>query len=245
MKKHKLKEFELSQAYLFFWDKLEKANFFLENVLETVDEPLDGRVLQRLMESPVGDGGQWDMVCNLVNKYGLVPQALYPDSFNAMNSSAMGTLITTKLRENALRLREQAKSKEQSSLAATKNAMLREIHLILTLMLGPPPAPDKKFDWEFNDRDGKFNKISVTPLQFSQELSKSSVVRACGGADVHQLFSLVHDPRNEYETLLSVDRLGNVWGGLPIRYVNVKMSTLKQACITMLQKGLPGKPITF
>ncbi len=72
MKKHNLKEFELSQAYLFFWDKLEKANYFLESVLDTVDEPLDGRLLQALMSSPVGDGGQWDMVANLVEKYGLV-----------------------------------------------------------------------------------------------------------------------------------------------------------------------------
>ncbi|KAB8349445.1 hypothetical protein FH972_023472 [Carpinus fangiana] len=239
MKKHKLKEFELSQAYLFFWDKLEKANYFLENVLDTVDEPLDGRILQTLMQSPVGDGGQWDMVANLVNKYGLVPQTLYPDSFNAMNSSAMGSLITTKLREDALRLREQAKSNEKSSLAATKSAMMREIHLILTLMLGPPPSPKETFDWEFYDRDGKLHKLSTSPLAFSQELSSSTAMRLCGGTDVHQLFSLVHDPRNEYETLLSVERLGNVWGALPIRYVNVKMSTLKKACIQMLRKGMP------
>lgn len=72
MKKYDLAAFELSQAYLFFWDKLEKANYFLENVLETSEEALDGRLVQTLMQSPVGDGGQWDMVANLVNKYGLV-----------------------------------------------------------------------------------------------------------------------------------------------------------------------------
>ena len=72
MKKYNLKEFELSQAYLFFWDKLEKANYFLEQILDTVEEPLDGRLVQELLSSPVGDGGQWDMVANLVEKYGLV-----------------------------------------------------------------------------------------------------------------------------------------------------------------------------
>ena len=86
MKRHNLDKFELSQAYLFFYDKLEKANFFLENILDTVGEELDGRLVKELMSQPVGDGGQWDMVYNLVHKYGLVPQVLYPDSFNAMNS---------------------------------------------------------------------------------------------------------------------------------------------------------------
>ena len=158
MKKHNLKEFQLSQAYLFYWDKLEKANYFLESVLDTLDLPLDGRLLQDLFTSPVGDGGQWDMVANLVEKYGLVPQTLYPDSYNAMNSSTMSKLITTKLREDALRLRDLASSsKSGSSLAAAKQLMMREIHLILTLMLGPPPSPDKEFTWEYYDKDGKFH----------------------------------------------------------------------------------------
>lgn len=76
MRKYNLDSFELSQAYLFFWDKLEKANFFLENVIDLADEDLDSRLVQRLLADPVSDGGQWDMVFNLVEKYGLVPQAL-------------------------------------------------------------------------------------------------------------------------------------------------------------------------
>ncbi len=72
MRRHHLKEFELSQAYLFFWDKLEKANFFMEQIIETANEDLEGRLVQTLLSSPVGDGGQWDMVANLVDKYGLV-----------------------------------------------------------------------------------------------------------------------------------------------------------------------------
>lgn len=72
MKKHNLKEFELSQAYLFFWDKLEKANWFLEQIIDTAQEDLDTRLVQELLAAPVNDGGQWDMVVNLVAKYGLV-----------------------------------------------------------------------------------------------------------------------------------------------------------------------------
>ncbi len=85
MKRHNLESFELSQAYLFFYDKLEKANYFLEQVLDTIEEDLDSRLVQTLLSSPVSDGGQWDMVYNLVHKYGLVPQVLYPDSFNVSN----------------------------------------------------------------------------------------------------------------------------------------------------------------
>ncbi|KAI9869186.1 MAG: hypothetical protein M1830_005455, partial [Pleopsidium flavum] len=241
MRKHNLKEFELSQAYLFFWDKLEKANYFLEQILDTVSEDLEGRLVQRLLSQPVGDGGQWDMVANLVEKYGLVPQALYPDSFNAMNSSAMASLITTKLREDALELRQLASESitPKAALSGVKEKMLREIHLILTLMLGPPPNPSKDFTWDYYDKNDKFHSVQTTPLKFAAELSSSEGVRACAGTDVHELFSLINDPRNKYGELLSVDRLGNVFGARGITYVNVDMDTIKTACISMLKSGLP------
>ncbi|KAI9798220.1 MAG: hypothetical protein M1835_002705 [Candelina submexicana] len=241
MRRHNLKEFQLSQAYLFYWDKLEKANFFLEQVLDTMGEDLEGRLMQMLLASPVGDGGQWDMVANLVNKYGLVPQSVYPDSYNAMNSHSMDTLITTKLREDALVLRSLAgnSATSQSSLAVVKEKMLREIHLMLTLMLGPPPSPDSNFTWEYYDKNDALHRVETTPLKFAKELSSSTSVRACGGTDVHELFSLVNDPRNEYKTLLSVKRLGNVLEGRSVAYVNVDMNTMKTACIGMLRRGLP------
>lgn len=244
MKKYRLSEFQLSQAYVFYWDKIEKANYFLENILDTVGEEIDSRLMQALLESPVGDGGQWDMVANLVTKYGLVPQTLYPDSFNAMNSGVMDRLITTKLREDAIRLRSLASSAMspgalKSAIAAEKEKMLREIHLILTLMLGPPPAPDKAFTWEYYDKDGTLCTVRTRPTAFAKELSDSRTVRALGGTDVHRLFSLVNDPRNPYNRLLSVKRLGNVYEGRPVTYVNVDMTIMKKACIEMLKRGFP------
>jgi bleomycin hydrolase len=239
MKHYNLKEFELSQAYLFYWDKLEKANWFLEQILQTIDEDLDSRIVQELLKAPVNDGGQWDMAANLVQKYGLVPQALYPDSFNAMNSSAMGSIITTKLRENALVLRSmQQKSAKGSSVRAAKLKMMQEIHGVLTLMLGPPPKPDEKMDWEYYDSNGKFHKVSIAPLEFSGALHAPSAVRA-SGIKVSEMFSLVNDPRNPYMRLLTVDRLGNVLGGNPVTYINVDMSTIKTAAINMLKAGIP------
>src|SRR4051794_34729090 len=210
MKRHNLDKFELSQAYLFFYDKLEKANFFLEQILDTASEDLDSKLVQTLLASPVSDGGQWDMVYNLVTKYGLVPQVLYPDSFNAQNSGAINGLITTKLRENALQLRALAgSSKSSKDIAAVKEKMMKEIHLILTLTLGPPPAPGTEFTWNYLDKNGAAQELKATPVDFAKELESPKSVRITG-SKVQDMFSLVNDPRNEYNTLLTVDRLGNI-----------------------------------
>lgn len=242
MKKYNLSHFELSQSYLFFWDKVEKANYFLENILETADEDVDSRLVTAIMASPVGDGGQWDMIANLTAKYGLVPQTLYPDSFNAQNSATMDRLLTTKLREDGLRLRALKNSSSPTaaaSIASAKSAMMQDIVRILTLTLGPPPAGEKKFTWEYYDADKKFKSLSISPLDFADSLHDAHGLRACGGTDVTSLFSLVNDPRNEYNRLLTVNRLGNVWGGRPITYVNVDKDVLKKACIAMIKKGFP------
>ncbi|EEQ87340.1 hypothetical protein RJZ56_002772 [Blastomyces dermatitidis] len=242
MKLYNLKSFELSQTYLFFWDKIEKANWFLEHVIDTAAEPLDGRLVQSLMSSPVSDGGQWDMVTNLVGKYGLVPKELCPDSYNAKNSSFLGKLVTTKLREDALVLRKMATSEDPSTRASigdAKKKFLQEIHSILTILLGPAPYPQQRFHWVYYDTNGKFHKLSTTPLDFASSLSSSEGLRACEGTDVNELFSLVNDPRNPYKRLLTVDRLGNVVGGRPVTYVNVNMETMKAAAIAMLKAGIP------
>ncbi|PGH23570.1 hypothetical protein AJ80_02350 [Polytolypa hystricis UAMH7299] len=242
MKTYNLKEFELSQSYLFYWDKIEKANWFLENMIDTAGEELDGRLVQSLFDSPVGDGGQWDMAANLVRKYGLIPQQLYPDAYHAKNSSVMDSLITTKLREQALALRDMTKSKDtavRASIGDAKDKFLQEIHSILTIMLGPPPFPTEKFTWQYYDTDGKYHELSMTPTEFSASLSSRQGLRACAGTDVHELFSLVNDPRNSYTRLLTVDRLGNVVRGQPVTYVNVDMETMKNSAISMLNVGIP------
>lgn len=142
-----------------------------------------------------------------------------------MNSYAMASLVTTKLREDALKLRQLAAGSvwERISVPSVKEKMLREVHLILTLMLGPPPHPSKDFTWDFYDKNDHFHSVTTTPLHFAAELSSKESIRACGGTNVHELFSLVNDPRNNYGELLSVDRLGNVVGGRGISYVNVDM----------------------
>ena len=160
-----------------------------------------------------------------------------------MNSAAMGTILTTKLREDALTLRHIAtlKSRNKSSaIAHAKSEMMREVHRIVTLMLGPPPKPEANFEWEYYDADEKYHKVSKTPLELAKELSTPTFTRCLRGANVNGLFSLVNDPRNPYGKLLTVDRLGNVFGGRPVTYVNVDIDTMKKATISMLKAGLPA-----
>lgn len=240
MKRYGLESFELSQSYLFFWDKLEKSNFFLEQIIDTAGEDLEGRVVQRLLEDLVSDGGQWDMVRNLVEKYGLIPQTLYPDSWNAMNSSILNTVVKTKLREFALKLRKMCHSKNGVSAAAVSSAkdkMMQEISLIMTLLLGPPPNPEEAFTWQYSDKSGKPHELRITPKDFAKDIY-SPEFRVTSNV-IDSMISLVHDPRHDPLSLLTIDRLGNIVGGRAITYVNVDTDTLKSVCIKMLKAGLP------
>lgn len=159
-----------------------------------------------------------------------------------MNSSVMDRLLTTKLREDGLRLRTMAKSNTKTistTVSSEKEKMMQEIIRILTLTLGPPPVATEEFKWEYYSKNGKFDSLSISPLDFASSLNDTHGLRACGGTDVHNLFSLVHDPRNTYNRHLTVDHLGNVWKGRAITYVNVDMTAMKTACIAMLKKGWP------
>lgn len=227
-KKYDIENFELSQAYLFFWDKVEKANYYLETHIQNHSEPIDGRLISSLNASPVGDGGQWDMVVNLVTKYGIVPQELYRDSWNAQHSRELDTLLETKLRQDALVLRHMKQTKLPSSkVDEVKDHFMQQVVRILTLTLGPPPQAEKKFTWEYSDRAGKLKSINMSPLEFA------------ASTRVDKFFSLVNDPRNEYHSLLLVDNLNNCWDGRPIMYVNLDMHDLRKAAVRMLKKGLP------
>jgi bleomycin hydrolase len=137
MKRLNLEQFELSQTYLMFWDKLEKANYFLETILDTTDEPTDGRLIMFLLQQPLQDGGQWDMFVNLVNKYGVVPKALMPESVSSSNSRMMNGHLTGLLREDAAELRRMsAGGADATTLRERKEAMLGDLYRMLCVHLG-------------------------------------------------------------------------------------------------------------
>lgn len=179
------------------------------------------------------------MIADQERKKTIVPQVLYPDSFNAMSSSVINSIIFTKLREDALTLRSMlhAPSVTSSSVAAAKARMVKEIHTILTLTLGPPPSASAPFTWDFVDKNGKARQVKSTPLALAHDIWSSDFRMT--SSVIAGLVSLVHDPRNPPLRLLTVDRLGNVVGGRGTTYINVEMATLKQACVSMLKAGLP------
>ena len=140
----------------------------------------------------------------------------------------MDRLLTTKLREDGLRLRAlKASSSSADKIASTKEDMMQDIVRVLTLCLGPPPSADEKFAWTFYDSAHKLKTVSLTPLEFASS------------THVKKFISLVNDPRNDYNRLLTVSNLGNVWDARPVTYINVDKNVLKDACVAMLKKGLP------
>lgn len=218
IKEFNLKDFEISQAYLFFYDKLEKANYFLDQIIDTKDEHVESRLVQNLLTSPTNDGGQYSMFLNIVAKYGLIPKDLYKDlPFSTTSSNKWNSILTTKLREMAQTLRETSEDK----IPEVREGMQKEIFKLMTLFMDLPPVkPNEKFVWTYEDKDKKFQKLECTPLEFASQYCKLDLEK--------KPVSLVNDPRNPYGKLLKIDRLGNVIGGDAVVYLNVDNKTMNQ-----------------
>lgn len=224
-----LEDFEFSQNYVFFWDKLEKSNYFLESILNTLEEPTDGRLISWLMASPIQDGGQWDMFVNLVKKYGLVPKEAMPETDSSGDTNVMCDRVTMKLREYASTLRRaHTEGLGATELRTRKDAMLEEIYRMLAIHLGEPP---REFLWQWRDKDKEFHRDGmITPQQFREKYVP---------IDLDELVCLIHCPQEDlrYDTLYTVNYLGNVVGGHIVRYLNVEIDVMKRASAAMIKDG--------
>lgn len=226
-----LENFELSQNYTLFYDKLEKANYFLENILATLDEPVDGRLVAHLLADPLGDGGQWDMLCSIIEKYGLVPKYIMPETAVSSQTADMRKYMTRKLREYACRLRRahgEGETKEQ--LRARKEEMLSEVYRMLCICLGKPP---KSFSFEYRDKKGEFHRdTDLTPQEFYKKYI---------GIPLEEYISVINAPTADkpYYKSYTVQCLGNVSEGRPVKYVNLPIEELKKAAVAQLQNGEP------
>ena len=227
VKNYNLSNFEFSQNYFMFWDKLEKANYFLENILKTLDQNYDSRLMMHLLQAPVQDGGQWDMFVNLIEKYGLVPKSVMPETNHSSKSSMMNYFLTHKLRECAFILRKSKKPRTTiKQLRSKKEEMMSVIYSLLCMFLGNPPT---KFDWSIKDKNNKFTRFNnLDPLDFYHKFTKVKLKnKVC----------LIHAPMSnkKMNELYTIDFLGNVVGGNIIKYANVEINELKKAAIKSIK----------
>ncbi|CAL7950263.1 unnamed protein product [Xylocopa violacea] len=235
MKQYNLDEFEFSQAYLFFWDKVERCNYFLHNIVKTAkrNESVEGRLVSFLLHDPINDGGQWDMIVNLINKHGLVPKICFPESYCCEFSSRMNTILKSKLREYSKVLRELvSRDATDEELEAQILEQMVVIYRIIGICLGIPP---KTITWEYYDKSKNYNCVGpITPLEFYEKYVKPYY-------NVDDKICLVSDPRpsNPYGKLYTIDCLGNVLGGRPTLYNNQPPELLMKLCAESIKQNEP------
>lgn len=231
MKDLGLEDFELSQSYPMFFDKLEKANYFLENILETLEEKNDSRLLMWLLNDPLQDGGQWDMFTALVEKYGLVPKSVMSESYSSSHSSRMNEILTLTLRGNAAELRKShRKGKKEEVLRKDKEQMIKEFYRLLTMFLGIPP---KEFTFEYVDKHKEFHRdTACTPKSFYEKYI---------GTGLKDYISVINAPTEDkpFNRTFTVKYLGNVEGGNPVKYLNVDIDTFKSLAVKQLKDKTP------
>ena len=224
-----LEDFELSQAHTFFWDKYEKSNWFLEQVLATADQELASRKVKFLLDTPQQDGGQWDMVVSLFEKYGVVPKSVYPESISSSDSRELNQILNKLLRQDAQILRElRAEGAESAELQTKKEELLQEVFNFLAMNLGLPP---RQFDFSYRDKDNHFHSESgLTPLTFYQKYVDLKL---------DDYVSIINAPTADkpYGRSYTVEMLGNVVGSKPVRYLNVEMDRLKELAIAQMKAG--------
>ncbi|GLV38480.1 uncharacterized protein CBL_12969 [Carabus blaptoides fortunei] len=233
IKNHNLEEFEFSQGYLFFWDKIERCNYFLRNIVTTArrGEAVDGRLVSFLLQDPTCDGGQWDMIVNLINKHGLMPKKCFPESFSCESSVKMNTILKSKLREYSKALRTLVtQNAGETEIQAEIDKQMETIFRIVGICLG---IPSETFTWDYYDKNKTFNSVGpITPLDFYQNHVKPYF-------NVNEKVCLVTDPRptNSYGKAYTVDCLGNVVAGRQIIYNNQPVDLLLELVGKSIQDG--------
>lgn len=233
MKKFKVEDLEFSQNYLFFWDKIERINYMLEAYIDCAQkgEKPDGRLVHHLLHNPTEDGGQWDMLINLVEKYGIVPIQCCPDVQSSESSMRMGRILNNKTREFCMKLQKLVfDGSSEEAIQKTKITMMEEIYRIVSTCLGSPP---ETFTWEYYDSDKKYNKIGpIKPVDFYKNHIKPIY-------NMEDKICIVNDPReiNVYDKLYTVDYLGNMTGGKMVLYINQPVDMLKKLAMASIQAG--------
>lgn len=223
-------DIELSQAYLQFYDKLEKGNFFLEKILERSTEDIASRENVFLLDSALGDGGHWAMFVSLVRKYGIVPSYAMPDTAVSCDTGELNVLLSKVLKRDAFKLRECAKKKGTKEARKLKERMLSDYYRVLSVCLGLPP---KDFVFEYRDKEKNFHREErMTPLAFYEKHI---------GTTLAEYVPLSHVPLAGWKKNVryAAPLVNNVLGGEPVVFFATDMKTIKQGAIASLKENEP------
>jgi len=231
IEKHDLGEFQFSQSYCFFYDQLEKANLFLQAVIDTREKPMDDREVDWLFQHPIGDGGTFTGVADIVSKYGVVPSSIMPESISANNSRAMSDQLKTLLRKDGLELRRHLvgfrNSQVEAHLQRRKIEMLQDVYRILALCLGEPPT---EFEWTMYNAKGEAQGTKkYTPKEFYQEMV---------GIDLQNSYvMMMNDPSRDYGKVYEIQYDRHLYDGHNWLYVNLPVETIKEMAIASIKGG--------
>lgn len=224
--KHDFPSFEFSQVYSFFWDQLEKANLFLQGVIDTGKSPMNDKTVEWLFQHPLSDGGTFTGVADIVSKYGLVPKEAMPETHSSENTSRMANLISLKLKEFGLRLRDLvASGAKPAALEKEKTAMLGTVYRMLVLNLGVPPT-----EFDYVRRDAKGNPLETehhTPMSFLEKYGDRQLLS--------NYVMLMNDPSREYYKCYEIDYDRHRYDGKNWTYVNLPIEDIKEMAIASLK----------
>ena len=231
IKRYNLDSFEFSQNYLFFWDKLEKANMFLENIIKTKDRDISDRELQQILKTPLGDGGWWNAMVNIVEKYGAVPKEIMPETENSSKTSMMNKILDKMMLHGAIKIRDyNQKGKDVDELRNVKFELLKEVYRILILHLGVPP---EEFTWRYENKDHKLIEKSYTPISFYKEVAN---------IDLKEYVSIFNHPAHEYNKYYQMNFTTNLAETENMDFINLNIDQLKEFA---LKSVLAGEPVWF
>jgi len=227
-KQYNLAEFEFSETYLYFYDLLEKANLFLNNMENSASLPIENEKVRWYLKSPVDDGGQWINFVNLAKKYGMVPKETMGETNSSENTSMLTKFINTKLREDAIELRDLKNAQtDQKNLVTRKTEMLAEIYRMLALNLGEPPTV---FQWRYKNKDKKIAEVKTyTPQSFMAEIF--------GDTKLDDYVMIMNDPSRPFWKHYEVENYRNTEEGNNWHYVNLPNDIIKEFCIASIKNN--------
>ena len=243
-KKLNLDDFSISNSYLAFWDKIERSNFFLEAIINNINEPLDDRLVSHFLKTGIEDGGQWDMVVNLIEKYGIVPYYVMKDTNHAGHTREINYLLDWKLRDFAAELRKEI-DKSRENLVFKKEKMMKEIFKLLQIFYGKVP---QFFDFEYSvDLKKENSKYAYSYADISRDyfidknLTPQKFYQKYVDTKLHEFISIIHAPQKskEFYKKYTFDYLNNVVEGRPVMHCNIELDLFKYLIIEQLENGLP------